>query len=55
MGGDDSYSELVEYLTQTLFKRVWIFHFENKISPNLRAKASPLSLAFLDEVLVRQN
>jgi hypothetical protein len=41
---------MVEFLTETLYKKVWILGYKSSLSPSLHEKASPDCVLHLDDI-----
>ena len=41
---------MVEFFTETLYKKVWVFGYKTSLSASLHEKASPGGVHFLDEI-----
>lgn len=50
LAGDGDFKDMVEFLTETLYKKVWIFGYKPSLSASLHEKASPGCVIFLDEI-----
>ena len=50
LAGDGDFKDMVEFLTGTLFKKVWIIGYKSSMSPSLLEKATPGCILFLDDV-----
>jgi len=48
IAGDGDFKDMVEFLTETLYKKVWIFGYKSSLSASLHEKASPGCVHFLD-------
>jgi uncharacterized LabA/DUF88 family protein len=50
IAGDGDFKDMVEFLTETLYKKVWVFGYKSSLSASLHEKASPGCVIFLDEI-----
>jgi hypothetical protein len=50
LAGDGDFKDLVEFITETLFKTVWIIGYRSSMSSSLHEKASPGCVLFLDDI-----
>lgn len=50
IAGDGDFKDMVEFFTETLYKKVWIFGYRASLSASLHEKASPGCVFFLDDV-----
>lgn len=50
IAGDGDFKDMVEFFTETLYKKVWIFGYKASLSASLHEKASPDCVHFLDEI-----
>ena len=50
IAGDGDFKDMIEFITETLFKKVWIFGYKSSLSPSLYEKASSDCVIFLDEI-----
>ena len=48
LAGDGDFKDLIEFLTETLYKKVWIFGYSVNTSLALSEKASPNCVVYLD-------
>lgn len=50
IAGDGDFKDMVEFFTETLYKKVWIFGYKSSLSASLHEKASPGCVFFLDDI-----
>lgn len=50
IAGDGDFKDMVEFFTETLYKKVWIFGYKSSLSASLHEKASPGCVHFLDDI-----
>lgn len=50
IAGDGDFKDMVEFFTETLYKKVWIFGYRSSLSASLHEKASPGCVFFLDDI-----
>jgi hypothetical protein len=50
LAGDGDFKDLIEFLTETLYKKVWIFGYQANTSLSLSEKASPNCVVYLDKI-----
>lgn len=50
LAGDGDFKDMVEFLTETLYKKVWILGYRASLSPSLHEKASPGCVLLLDDI-----
>lgn len=50
IAGDGDFKDMVEFFTETLFKKVWVFGYRASFSASLYEKASPGCVHFLDDI-----
>ncbi len=41
---------MVEFFTETLYKKVWVFGYKSSLSASLHEKASPGCVHFIDDI-----
>jgi uncharacterized LabA/DUF88 family protein len=50
LAGDGDFKDMVEFVTQVLYKKVYIIAYRNSISVSLIEKATPGCIIYLDEI-----
>lgn len=50
IAGDGDFKDMVEFFTETLYKKVWIFGYKASLSASLYEKASPGCVHYLDDI-----
>lgn len=50
IAGDGDFKDMVEFFTETLYKKVWVFGYKSSLSSSLHEKASPGCVFFLDDI-----
>jgi hypothetical protein len=50
LAGDGDFKDLLEFLTETLFKKVYVFGYSANTSLSLSEKASPNCVIYLDTI-----
>lgn len=50
LAGDGDFKDMVEFLTETLYKRVWILGYRTSLSASLFEKATPGCVLFIDDI-----
>ncbi len=50
IAGDGDFKDMVEFFTETLYKKVWVFGYKSSLSASLHEKASPGCVHFLDDI-----
>lgn len=50
IAGDGDFKDMVEFFTETLYRKVWIFGYKSSLSASLHEKASPGCVYFLDDI-----
>jgi len=50
VAGDGDFKDMVEFLTETLFKTVFIVGYKHSLSPSLIEKGTPGGLFYLDDI-----
>ena len=50
IAGDGDFKDMVEFFTETLYKKVWVFGYKYSLSASLHEKTSPGGIHFLDEI-----
>lgn len=50
IAGDGDFKDMVEFFTETLYKKVWVFGYRSSLSASLHEKASPGCVHFLDDI-----
>lgn len=50
IAGDGDFKDMVEFFTENLYKKVWIFGYRASLSASLHEKASPGCVHFIDDI-----
>ena len=50
IAGDGDFKDMVEFFTETLYKKVWVFGYKSSLSASLHEKASPGCVFFIDDI-----
>jgi len=50
LAGDGDFKDLIEFLTESLYKKVWVFGYSANTSLSLSEKASPNCVVMLDQI-----
>jgi len=50
IAGDGDFKDMVEFFTENLYKKVWIFGYRSSLSASLHEKASPGCVHFIDDI-----
>ena len=50
IAGDGDFKDMVEFFTQTLYKKVFVFGYKSSLSASLHEKASPGGIHLLDDI-----
>lgn len=50
IAGDGDFKDMVEFFTETLYKKVWVFGYKSSLSASLHEKASPGCVHFIDDI-----
>lgn len=50
LAGDGDFKDMVDFITGTLYKKVWILGYKSSMSASLFEKASPGCILYLDDI-----
>lgn len=50
LAGDGDFKDMVEFLTETLYKKVWVLAYKSSLSASLQEKCSVDSVLYLDDI-----
>jgi hypothetical protein len=50
IAGDGDFKDMVEFFTEQLYRKVWIFGYKSSLSASLHEKATPGCVFFLDDI-----